>query len=497
MASREVARPNVILVLTDDQGPWAMGCAGNTEIHTPTFDAIAAAGARMTNFYCASPVCSPARATLLTGRMPSAHGVHDYLDASGVGAGSVDFLAGQRCYTDDLADAGYRLGMIGKWHLGANDTPRAGFVRWLAHDAGGGPYYGAPLHDENGPVDAPGYVTETFTDAAVEFIEAEAGRDEPFYLSLHYTAPHSPWKDSHPAELTDLYAHCPFESVPTEPRHPWVPLDGGVPIGGEPDTRAALEGYFAAVTGVDAGVGRVLAAVHEAGLTESTVVIVTSDNGFNCGHHGIWGKGNGTFPQNMYEESVTVPFLISWPGQSPAGQVRDELLSAYDLAPSIRELCGIVEPEDPLAPGRSFLPLLRGEDYRRDDDGERAGEPREHVVVCDEYGPVRMIRTRDWKYVHRYPHGPHELYHLAADPGERTNWVDDPAQAGRRADLAGRLDGWFAAHSRAEADGSSLPVTGAGQRGPVWDSSGLTAFTEPTAFASTPGLSWQGTERRV
>src|SRR5699024_5566638 len=103
-------------------------------------------------------------------------------------------------------------------------TPRGPDSCWLAHDAGGGPYYGAPLHDEHGPVPAPGYVTDVFTDAAVDFIEEESQRTEPFYLSLHYTAPHSPWAGQHPDDLTGLYADCPFDSVPQEETHPWVPL---------------------------------------------------------------------------------------------------------------------------------------------------------------------------------------------------------------------------------------------------------------------------------
>ncbi len=468
MASRDPGRPNVLLVLSDDQGPWAMGCAGNDEIRTPTMDAVAAAGARMTQFHCASPVCSPARASLLTGRMPSAHGVHDYLDAPGVGPGAVDFLAGQRTYLDDLGEAGYRLGLVGKWHLGANDVPRPHFVRWLAHDAGGGPYYGAPLHDEHGPVPAPGYVTDVFTEAAQRFIVDEADRDEPFHLSVHYTAPHSPWAGAHPSAWTDLYSDCAFDSVPQEPLHPWVPLVDGHPIGGEADTRAALVGYFAAVTAMDAGIGRILTTLEEQGLAESTIVVITSDNGFACGQHGIWGKGNGTFPQNMYQESVTVPFLVRFPGQVAPGQVRDELLSGYDLAPTLREACGVAEPEDPLAPGRSFWPLLRGQ----------GSGGHERVVVHDEYGPVRMIRTREWKYVHRHPHGPHELYHLGSDPGERCNLADDLAHAAVRGDLAGRLATWFAEHSVPERDGAALPVTGAGQHRPVRADSGLTAFAD-------------------
>ncbi|MPV38146.1 sulfatase family protein [Georgenia subflava] len=473
MASRDPERPNVVLVLADDLGPWALGCAGNPEIRTPHIDGLAAEGTRLSRFFCTSPVCSPARASLLTGEMPSVHGVHDYLDARHVGPDGTDFLAGRRSYTDDLADAGYRLGLVGKWHLGANDRPRPGFVRWLAHAGGGGPYHGAPLHDEHGPVDAPGYVTDVLTDAARQFVAAEADRPEPFYLSLHYTAPHSPWKGHHPAEYTDLYADCAFDSVPQEPTHPWVPLVDGHPIGGEADTRAALEGYFAAVSAMDAGVGGLLAEVAAQELEESTLVIFTSDNGFSCGQHGIWGKGNATFPQNMYDESVLVPFVARLPGRVPAGQVSDSLLSAYDLAPTLRELCGLGAGPGS-GPGRSFAGLLRGD----------ADEGHDRVVVFDEYGPVRMLRTRSHKYVHRYPLGPHELYDLVADPAERTNLVDDPDHAGLRAELAAELDAWFRRHTSRDADGRVLPVTGAGQVAPL--SEGTGAFREAAQFRAVP-----------
>src|SRR5690625_2745902 len=453
MASRDPMRPNVVMILADDLGPWALGCAGNPEIQTPNIDRMAAEGTRHSEHFCASPVCSPARATLLTGQIPSSHGVHDYLDARHVGSDGADFIEGQRTYTDDLSEAGYELGLVGKWHLGANDKPRQGFSRWLAHGGGGGPYYDAPLYDENGPVDAPGYLTDILSEAACEFVADQGRHEEPFYLSLHYTAPHSPWKDNHPAQYTALYEDCRFDSLPQEATHPWVPIVDGAPIGGEPDTRAALVGYFASVTAMDDGVGRVLAELDRNGLTESTVVIFTSDNGFSCGQHGIWGKGNATFPQNMYEESVKVPFIAYQPGRVRAGAVSDALVSAYDFAPTIRELCGLPAREEG-TPGRSFAPILL-------EGTERAGHER--VVVFDEYGPVRMIRTRTHKYVHRTPHGPHELYDLTTDPGERHNLIGTPGSAALAAELASSMDSWFSQHSRPGADGRVLPVTGAGQ----------------------------------
>ncbi|MGC0251857.1 sulfatase-like hydrolase/transferase [Pseudactinotalea sp. Z1748] len=474
MASREPSRPNVVMIMADDLGPWALGCAGNSEIRTPTIDRMASEGTRFTEFYCASPVCSPARATLLTGQMPSVHGVHDYLDARHVGAEGQDFLGGQRLYTDDLADAGYRLGLVGKWHLGANDRPRPGFVRWLAHGGGGGPYYGAPLYDQSGPVDEPGYVTDVLSDAACDFLEDESRTEDPFYLSLHYTAPHSPWKNNHPAEYTDLYRDCAFDSLPQEELHPWVPIVDGAPIGGEPDTRAALEGYFAAVTAMDAGIGRVLSRLAQLGLDEHTVVIFTSDNGFSCGQHGIWGKGNATFPQNMYDESVKVPFIMRQPGRIPAGEVSDALVSAYDVAATLRELCGIAQPQED-GPGRSFVPTLMGHPEQ---------DRRERVVVFDEYGPVRMIRTRSHKYVHRYPHGPHELYDLIADPGERSNMIGSPGAGALSEGLHDQLNAWFQEHTRVDLDGRALPVSGAGQVDTVGP--GRSPFPLATAFNTVP-----------
>jgi len=454
MASKDPSRPNVLFILSDDQGPWAMRCAGNTDIITPALDEIAAAGIRFTDFFCVSPVCSPARASLMTGDIPSRHGVHDWIRAGNVGDQRVDFLAGQTLLTDRVAAAGYRCGLIGKWHLGASDMPRAGYVTWFAHPSGMSPYYNVPMQDGNRTVIIERYLTDEITDRALTFVRDESRRAEPFWLSLNYTAPHYPWIDAHPREYTDLYAGCAFESCPQERPHPWTAYGNPATDEGFRRPRESLIGYFAATTAMDAGIARVLRELDKLALTQSTLVIFMSDNGMNCGQHGIWGKGNGTRPQNMYDTSVKVPCLIAQPGRIAPG-VSDALLSGYDLFPTLLAYLGLADSPARPRPGRSFSALLEGRALRRDDA----------VVVYDEYGPVRMVRTREWKYVHRYPDGPHELYDLRNDAGERRNVVDDATYRATVAMLRARLAEWFACYVDPALDGADKRVTGCGQLG--------------------------------
>ena len=456
MASRDAQRPNVLFILSDDQGPWAMRCAGNDEIITPALDGIASAGIRFTDFFCTSPVCSPARASLLTGDIPSRHGVHDWIRAGNVGAERIDYLEGQTLLTDVAAASGYRCGLVGKWHLGASDVPRDGYVKWFAHASGMSPYYDAPMLDEGRPVKVARYLTDELTDHALAYLRDEASKAAPFWLSLNYTAPHYPWIDSHPREFTDLYADCAFASCPQEAPHPFTAHGNPATDEGFRRPRESLTGYFAATTAMDASIGRVPEALRALGLRESTLVIFMSDNGMNCGHHGIWGKGNGTRPQNMYDTSVKVPCLIAQPGRIEPG-VCDALLSAYDVFPTLVDYLGLEHAPAREQPGRSFRPLLEGGTTPHDRD----------VVVYDEYGPVRMLRTREWKYVHRYPDGPHELYDLLRDPGERDNVVDASRCRSIVARMRERMQAWFAQYADAAIDGAHKRITGCGQLGLV------------------------------
>ena len=203
---------------------------------------------------------------------------------------------------------------------------------------------------------------------------------------------------------------------------------------------------------MDDGVGRLLDRLEVLGVADDTLVIFTADNGMNMGHHGIWGKGNGTFPFNLFDTAVKVPFIARWPGRIPAGRVTSSMCSHYDIIQTLNELMdlGAQLPED--LPGRSFANVLkRGEDTDN------------HVVVLDEYGSSRMIRSQEWKYIHRYPYGPHELYHLTQDPGEKENLVDRPEYAQIQAQMLDALQNWYCTYADPAVDGTREGVTGFGQ----------------------------------
>ena len=457
-------QPNILFILSDDQGAWAMRCAGNADIQTPNLDRIAANGVRFDNFFCVSPVCSPARASILTGTIPSVHGVHDWLRGGNLDRAAaldapdetvpVQYTSHLTGYTDLLAQNGYTCALSGKWHLGDSVHPQHGYTRWFTIGRGGCLYYkpdlvrdGKVFYDPEGR-----YVTDIITEDALRNIRELSAEGKPFYLGVHYTAPHSPWdEDNHPKEYLDLYRDCAFTATPDLPIHPWqVP---SAPSGTGEKRKELLRGYYAAVTAMDHDIGLLLDELEQQGIADNTLIIFTADNGMNMGHHGIWGKGNGTFPQNMFDTSVKVPFLISWPGHLPAGKVEEGMASHYDLFPTLVELLSLSgEVRQPL-PGKSLLPLLDGQEEDR------------AVVVYDEYGPVRMIRTREWKLVLRNPYGPHELYHLTDDPEETRNWFGAPEYAGICAELRERLQKWFVRYADPALDGSREPVTGFGQLG--------------------------------
>ena len=461
-------KPNILFILTDDQGAWAMRCAGNGDIHTPNLDRIAARGTRFDNFFCASPVCSPARASLLTGRIPSAHGVQDWIRSGNLDRDGlkkeiredpyylceekpIQYLEGMLTYTDVLKENGYTCALSGKWHLGDSMTPQHGFDKWFTIGRGGC-YYNKADIVENGEISFENrYITNVITDKALSYLEEFRTQDNPFYLSVHYTAPHSPWEeDQHPGEYIEMYRDCGFTATPDLPVHPnQIP---SAPSGTGEVRKSLLRGYYAAITAMDADVGRLLDKLEALGIAEDTIVMFMADNGMNMGHHGIWGKGNGTFPFNMYDTAVKVPFLVSWPGHYPSGVVCRRMCSQYDFFQTLLDMVGIRRQLPDGLPGRSFADVFDG-------NTEKAGA----VVVYDEYGPTRMIRTEEWKYICRSPYGPDELYHLSEDPEENNNLSADPEYAALINRMYIQLTRWFYTYADPAMDASREGVTGYGQ----------------------------------
>lgn len=449
------ARPNVVVVMTDDQGWWARQ-DHTPELITPAMLRLVDRGRDFTRAFCASPVCSPARASILTGRMPSAHGVHDWLRAT-PGDPPYDYLDGAVTTPMMLSDAGYRCGHVGKWHLGHAQHPAPGFTDWaMVHRAGGGPYLGAPVWVDGQAVTAPGYVTDRITDAAVDTLASMLAGPDPFYLQVHYTAPHTPWgAEHHPPERLAPYQDRPVTSLPVEPVHPWFDRSAGDLGRASDDPAWGIRGFAAALTAADEGLGRLLDLLDAHDRGRETYVIFLSDNGFSCGHHGIWGKGNATRPLNMLEESVRVPLIVAGPGVVTGED--PTMISTAGLHATIVDLAGVELPPDPLRAAPSFAGLLGG----------HSPHAERYVAVYDEYGGTRMIRSERWKYVVRHA-GPAELYDLLSDPGERVDLIDHPDQRSRRAELDAELARWFAGHSLTERDAYRRPVGGGGQRTPVW-----------------------------
>lgn len=463
-----VKKPNIVFLLADDMGAWALRCGGNHDVHTPNLDKMAAEGVRFENFFCASPVCSPARASILTGTMPSRHGVLDWLSGGNIDADhpaiqgragfenetkAIPYLARLTTYTDLLAQGGYTCGLVGKWHLGDSLNPQHGFTHWYTIARGGCGYFAPEIVEDGTLRFEREYVTDLIGARACRFIDEHAGEAGPFYLSVHFTAPHDPWEESdHKKEYLDLYRDCPFTATPDLPLHPDQVRTCSYGTGER--RKELLRGYYAAITAMDAQIGAIMDRLEARGVLEDTVVFFTSDNGMNLGQHGIWGKGNGTFPQNMFDSSVKVPFLAAWRGRLPGGAVCSELLSHYDVLPTLCEIAGVPCRTVQRLPGRSFVPWLRDPDRR---------DPAP-VVVFDEYGPVRMIRDHDYKLILRYPYGPNELYDLAADPEETENLYGRREQEARVLSMRRTLERWFARYADPAFDARAEGVAGTGQR---------------------------------
>ena len=418
-------RVNVVFFMTDDHGAWALGSDICAEMHTPNLDRLAAQGMRFPRAYACTPVCSPSRATYYTGRLPSHHGVQDFLlPEDSYGPDSRRFLDGQATFADVLKASGYACGLVGKWHLGQDDKAQAGFEYWHTAARGGGTYKDAEFFVNGTSVKETGYKTDFVGDGALDFLEKNHSR--PFCLVVPFFAPHSPY-DYQPEQYRKPYDGAAFSCFPRSNPHPQARGRFRHHFG----NTETYTSYSALVTGLDANVGRVLDKLERLGVRENTVVVFSADQGFNCGHHGVWGKGNGTIPFNMYEESIRVPLIWNHPGSIPAGSETAAMVSSYDFFPTLLDYLGVTAEPDPHRVGRSYAGFLRGK------------RPAWQDELFFEYGYTRAIRTRNLKYVERSDGWPNELFDLEEDPGEQINRVGKPEYRERRLALQTRLHGFF------------------------------------------------------
>ncbi len=433
--SAQTKRPNILFIYTDDQAYWTLGASGNTQASTPHLDRLASEGAFFENAFVTTPVCSPSRAALMSGQYASEYGILDFIPQPGHALydseNPIGLNTSSLTFPEVLQHKGYRTGLVGKWHLGdwiEEGTDRRfhptnhGFGYFMGL-TGGGVSPLDPILEENGQVQQfQGLTDDILTDRALDFMEAQG--EHPFLLSIHYRSPHSKWL---PVAEEDW---SPYENMDMQVPHPDYPdLDTA-------RVKSRMKEYLASCSGVDRNVGKVLDKLQELGLKENTVVIFTSDHGYNMGHNGIEHKGNGYWitkkdhaateniaknsRPNLYDHSLRVPVLVRWPGVVLPGSRIEETVTNLDWYPTILEMVQSDVPPGKIIRGRSMVPLLAGEEVEDWDNDLYA----EYSMVNYSTSLMRSYRTREWKLVKDLKDpGRDELYHLATDPEERTNLI--------------------------------------------------------------------------
>jgi arylsulfatase A-like enzyme len=510
-------RPNILFIFSDDHAQHAISAYGSKVNQTPHLDRLAKEGARFANSFVANSICTPSRATLLTGQYSHLNGVPVFNRFDG----SRDNVAKR------LQAGGYHTGMIGKWHLGSDPT---GFDRWIVLP-GQGAYWNPQFLVAGRKLTIEGHCTDITTDLGLEFLKTRP-QDKPFFLMLHHKAPHRAWmpatrhiemfKDKvipEPPTLFDDYATRPtalptneqtiardltrrdlkltppaglkgpalerwLDAVPTE-----LEVDGKTLTGREVvkwKHQKYMRDYLACVQGVDDSVGRVLDYLDQTGLAKNTIVIYSSDNGWYLGDLGLYDK------RFSYEPGLRVPLLARGPGVK-AGHVPAQFVGNADLAPTFLDLAGLPVPDS--MQGRSLAPLLRGESpagWRETFYFRYYHSPGHHNTAAH-----LGVRTATHKLIHYWKAGAYEMFDLTKDPTEQHNLLFDsneakqPEVAAKFAELKAEIarlkkeykdDGQF-------ADSTDWP--GGGVDGPFNDKtpSGKKTVAEAIALASVHGQS--------
>ena len=447
VAGHAAERPNVLFVLCDDLRPDALGCYGSKNVRTPNIDRLANDGVLFKNSFCTTSLCSPSRASILTGLYAHRHGVRDNFTE----------LPAVPQWPAKLRESGYTTAYLGKWHMGeGNDAPRPGFDYFVTHK-GQGKYFDTEwnLNGERNET-VKGYYTTVVTDLALAWLEKQDAK-KPWALCVGQKAPHSFYTPE------EKYAHT-FDSVRVSypstaftlddkpawmkerlrtwhgiygPLFEWRKVFPDDKPEAVKDFEAMVHGYWGTVLSVDDSVGRFVDYLKTSGQLENTVIVFMGDNGLLEGEHGMVDK------RTAHEPSIRIPLIVRFPKLAQAKVVTQQVLT-LDIAPSILELCGA--PAMPDIQGKSWVKLSR----EGDADWRKAWFYEYNYEQQFPYTPnVRALRTDKWKFI-RYPHGDgsadkhlSELYDLENDPGETKNlFKSKPEQAAKlSAQLARMLPG--------------------------------------------------------
>ena len=452
-----MSRPNIILIIADDHAPAAIGAYGALHNRTPNLDSLAAAGLRLDNCFCTNAICTPARASIMTGKYSHANGVKTLNDV-------IDHDR-ETTLGMHLQAVGYKTAMIGKWHLGhgENSDPK-GFDYWNILP-GQGKYFDPETLELGSAKRNLGYVTDVLTDSALEWLRMqEKGR--PFFLCLGHKAPHDPFEPHprhskeysrsipEPSTLRDKHQDRTRSAAMSTARVEDMHLKGHLPqaaeLYDEKSERVAwnyqqfIRNYYRCVQAIDENVGRILRQLEDEDLEKDTIVVYTSDHGFFLGDHGWYDK------RFMYEESIRIPCLIRYPAAIAPESVREEMVLNVDIAPTLLEWAGIQTAKE--CQGRSFALIAEGQ---KCPDWRRAMYYRywmhlAHFKIPAHYG----VRTDRFKLVHYYGRAlgaagaididtdpEWELFDLDCDPQELHNRFGLPPYSEIQAELMSTLDG--------------------------------------------------------
>ena len=418
-AQKSARRPNIVFVFADQMRAHAMGCMGNKQVITPHLDKLAGEGLLVTNAISCEPVCSPYRAQLMTGR---------YSHSTGVIHNDIRLPDSEVVISEPMKKQGYTTGYIGKWHLAGNrNNPvdaksRRGWDFWAVRNCSHQhfkPEYW--LNDAKEPISVPGWEPDVQTELAVEFIKKN--KQAPFCLFLSFGPPHNPYKA--PEKYVEMYKDKKLSLRPNVP-------------GGKTEN---LLQYYAMTTSLDTCMGRINDALDDAGISEDTIVVFTSDHGDMLGSQGHRLK------QRPWEESINIPFIIRYPRKIEAGQRRDWIVSSVDVMPTLLGLCDI-----------SIPPQVQGLDYSATFLGKSSTQ-RDAAFLFNVHaggGPGtdwRGIRTKEWTYAYHFS-GDWVMYDLKNDPYQLRNLIDDPKFTAKKEELREQLE------SMRKTLGESLPLKG-------------------------------------